>query len=95
MALAEYNRRPANIEVNETVAVVFYRKGNYAKALPYIETALKTNCRNPELLCHAGLIYAKTGETNKAKIFLQHALKNNPCIPAELEKESRGILSTL
>src|SRR5688572_3407925 len=61
MALKEYKRRPANIEVNETVALVYYRKGNYTKALPYIEAALKTNCKNPELLCHAGLIYAGAG----------------------------------
>ena len=53
-ALAEYKRRPANIEVNETVAMVYYRKGEYAKALPYIETAQKTNCVNPELYMEIG-----------------------------------------
>ena len=25
-AMEEYNRRPANIEVNETIAIVYYRK---------------------------------------------------------------------
>jgi tetratricopeptide (TPR) repeat protein len=33
-ALQEYNRRPENIEVNETVAIVYYAKDEYAKALP-------------------------------------------------------------
>ena len=77
-ALKEHNHRPANIEVNETVAIVYYKKGEYAKAVPYIEAALKTNCKNPELLCHAGLIYAKVGDKEKAKMYLEQALKNEP-----------------
>jgi tetratricopeptide (TPR) repeat protein len=81
--------------VNETVAIVYYEKGEYAKALPYIESALKTNCKNPELLCHAGLIYAKTGYKVKAKKYLEEALKNTPSIPAELEKESIEMLKSL
>ncbi len=91
-ALKEYNLRPANIEVNETVAIVYYKKGEYAKALPYIEAALKTNCKNPELLCHAGLIYAKTENKAKAKIFLQEALKNNPIIFLSLQNECNEAL---
>ena len=94
-ALVEYNRRPENIEVNETVAIVYYAKGEYAKALPYIETALKTNCKNPELLCHAGLIYAKSGNNIKAKIFLKEALKNDPLISISLKTESREMLGSL
>jgi tetratricopeptide (TPR) repeat protein len=95
MAITEYNRRPANIEVNETVAIVYYRLGDYAKALPYIETALKTHCSNPELLCRAGLIYAKAGQTEKAKLYLTNGLKNNPILPVELNKESNKVLDSL
>jgi tetratricopeptide (TPR) repeat protein len=94
-ALQEYNRRPSNIEVNETAAIVYYNKADYAKALPFIETALKTNCKNPELLCHAGLIYAKAGKIKEAQLFLQQALKNNPNIPAGLEDETKKVLATL
>jgi len=36
-ALLEYNRRPGNIDVNETVAWVYYCKGDYAKALSYLQ----------------------------------------------------------
>ena len=94
-ALKEYNRRPANIEVNETVAIVYYGKGEYAKAVPYIETALKTNCKNPELLCHAGLIYAKTGDKSKAKMLLNEALKNGPVMPLSLKMECKEMLESL
>jgi tetratricopeptide (TPR) repeat protein len=94
-ALQEYNRRPSNIEVNETVAVVYYNKGDFAKALPFIETALKTNCKNPELLCQTGLIYAKAGKIKEAQLFLKEALKNKPNIPAALEDEIKKTLASL
>jgi tetratricopeptide (TPR) repeat protein len=94
-ALQEYNRRPENIEVNETVAIVYYAKGEYAKALPYIEAALKTNCKDPELLCHAGLIYAKTGDKAKARMFLKEALKNDPLVSVSLKIESEEMLGYL
>jgi tetratricopeptide (TPR) repeat protein len=94
-ALLEHNRRPANIEVNETVAMVYYGKAEYTRALPYIETALKTNCKNPELLCHAGLIYSKSGDKAKAKMFLNNGLKNNPVMSQSLKNECEQMLKWL
>ena len=66
-ALVEYNRRPDNIDVNETVAWVYYCKKQYPEALPYLQTALKTHSENPVLLYRAGLIYAKAGKQSEAK----------------------------
>ncbi len=94
-ALAEYNRRPDNIDANETVAWVYYNQNKADKALPYIKVALKTNSKNPVLLCHAGLIYAKAGEKATAKSFFQEALKNNPNIPEEIKKESLQVMQTI
>ena len=94
-ALLEYNRRPDNIDVNECVAWVYYSKGDYAKALPYIKTALKTNCKNPTLLCRAGLIYSKAGDKPLAKLTLEEALKSNPNITDNLKNESVTALQTL
>jgi tetratricopeptide (TPR) repeat protein len=93
-ALQEYNRRPSNIEVNETAAIVYYNQGDYQKALPYIETALKTNCKNPELLCHAGLIYAKAGKTKEAQLLLNEIMKNDSNIPASLKDEAKKVLAS-
>ncbi len=84
-ALLEYNRRPLNIEVNETVAWMYYQKGEIAKALPYLDAALKTNSKNPTLLCRAGLIYARSGDATKAKKYLQDGLQNNPNIDESLK----------
>lgn len=94
-ALLEYNRRPDNIDVNECVAWVYYSKGDYTKAVPYIKTALKTNCKNPTLLCRAGLIYAKAGDKPLAKLTLEQALKSNPNITDNLKNESITQLQTL
>jgi tetratricopeptide (TPR) repeat protein len=94
-ALAEFNRRPKNIDVNETVAWVYYNQNKPDKAMPYLKEALKTNSKNPTLLCHAGLIYAKAGEKNLARSFLQEALKNNPNIAYDLRTKSTEVLQSL
>lgn len=60
-ALMEYNRRPMNIDVNETVAWVYYSMGDYARALPYIRTAMRTKSKNPTLVSRAAMIYKQTG----------------------------------
>ena len=94
-ALTEYNRRPENIDVNETLAWVYYKKADYANALKYITVAQKTKCKNPVLLSRAGLINYKSGDKTAAKILLQQALANNPNINAELKQESLTALRSL
>ena len=94
-AMKEYKRRPANIEVNETIAIIYYKQGDYSNALKYIDASLKTNCKNPELLCYAGLIYAKSGDHMKAKEFLQEALSNHPLIPSSVKNDSEAELKKL
>ena len=93
--MLEYDRRPDNIDVNECLAWVYYCKGDYEKAVTYIKAALKTNCKNPTLLCRAGLIYAKAGEKPIAKTTLQQALKTNANMPGNLRVEGENILQTL
>jgi tetratricopeptide (TPR) repeat protein len=90
-ALLEYNRRPKNIEVNETVAWMYYKKGKVSKALPYLKVAKSTNSKNPTLLCRAGLIYAKNGDASNAKKYLQEGLKNNPNIDETLKAKAMQV----
>ena len=61
-AMKEYNRRPANIEANETVAKVYAEMQEYKNALPFIKRALSTNNKNPELLSLAALIKENAGK---------------------------------
>lgn len=94
-ALAEYNRRPKNIDVNETMAWVYYKRNEMDKALSYLDAALITQSKSPALLCTAGLIYAKTGNTQKGKMMLGLALKNDPVMQEDIKKESVQALQKL
>lgn len=94
-AMLEYNRRPNNIDVNETVAWVYYNKGEYAKALPYIKVALKTNSKNPVLLSRAGLIYLKAGQKDIAKPMLQQASVNIAFLGMSLANETMNALKSI
>ncbi|HEX8462491.1 MAG TPA: tetratricopeptide repeat protein [Segetibacter sp.] len=94
-ALLEYNRRPDNIDVNETVAWVYYNRGEFAKALPYIKTALKTNSKNPVLLSRAGLIFYKSGEKEMAKSMLQAAAVTNSNVGYSLKEETSTAMLSL
>lgn len=94
-ALAEYKARPDNIDVNEAVAWAYYKNGEAAKAIPYMDKALITGSKNPQLLCRAALIYAKTGDAAKAKTVFEEALKLPACIDLKLKAEVEGVMKTL
>jgi len=94
-AMAEYKRRPKNIEVNETMAWVHYKRNEIDKALTYLDAALITKSMNPVLLCTTGLIYKKAGNTEKAKKMLELGLKHNPVMPEEIKNESKEALKEL
>jgi tetratricopeptide (TPR) repeat protein len=87
-AKLEYDRRPDNIDVCETLAWVYYKKGAFAEANKYINKALITNNKNPLLLCHAGLIKVKAGETDKGRGMIRQALESNPYLDPMLKNEA-------
>ena len=91
-ALAEYRRRPDNIEVAEAVAWAYYKKGDTKNAIAYLQKALKTNCKNPSLLSRAALIYSKANEKEKAMKFATEALNANPNIEPTLKQEVTKLL---
>ena len=93
--MLEYNRRPENIDVNETVAWVYYNKGEHGKAMPYIKAALKTHSKNPVLLTRASLIFYKTGDKQLAKSMLQQASSTNAYIDNSLKRETLTVMQNL
>lgn len=94
-ALLEWNRRPANIDVNETLAWVYYSKGEFAKAVPYINTALKTGSKNPVLLSRAALIFYKNGNSDLAKTTLSKTSPTNPYIDPSLQLQTAAMIAKL
>jgi Flp pilus assembly protein TadD len=92
-AIAEYNRRPENIDANETVAWVYLNKGNYDKARTYIDAAMKTNSQNPVLLAHAGLIYTMSGDKAKGKLLLEKMVSSKANIPEQLRAQLTDVFN--
>ncbi|MDX1936217.1 MAG: hypothetical protein SFU21_03845 [Flavihumibacter sp.] len=85
-ATQEYNRRPNNIDVNENMAWIYFKRGETAKAITHIERALITGSKNPLLLCRAALIYAAAGNKLKAKEYAGSVLPLNYASIAVLKK---------
>jgi tetratricopeptide (TPR) repeat protein len=89
-AQLEYERRPDNIDICETMAWVYYKKGEYAMANKYITGALKTNSKNPILLSRAGLIKIKSGEQQKGKEMIRNAFQTDPFLADIFLKKEAG-----
>ena len=94
-ALAEYNRRPRNIDVAETTAWVYYKLNEPEKALQYLKIALSTGSKNPGSLCRSAMIYLKSGDTAMAKTFFTEALKETPNIDPGLLEECTRLFAAL
>ena len=92
-ALIEYNRRPDNIDVNETLAWVYYKRGEYTDADKYITVAMKTGSQNPKLLYEAGLIKMKSGEKEKGIALINQSLQINPFVSPLLKWERKNYLT--
>ncbi len=94
-ALLEYNRRPLNIDANETLAWVYFQKGDYNKATQYIKTALKTNSKNPVLLSRAGLIFYKAGDKEMAKSMITKANLTSIYLDPSLRLQTENAMQNL
>jgi tetratricopeptide (TPR) repeat protein len=92
-AKIEYARRPDNIDVNETLAWVHYKRGEYAEAQRYMQVARRTNSQNPVLLCRAGLILTKIGKVAEGQALISKALATAPYLNAEVEEEGKKMLA--
>jgi tetratricopeptide (TPR) repeat protein len=62
----------------DALAWTLYKNGRSDEALKAIQEALKLGTKDARLLFHAGMIYHRLGETEKAKEFLSRALATNP-----------------
>ena len=92
-AKIEYERRPDNIDVNETLAWVHYRRGEFADAQKFMQVARRTKSQNPVLLCRAGLIATKAGQPAEGQVLIAKALQLNPYLSPELAAEARQLLA--
>jgi tetratricopeptide (TPR) repeat protein len=82
-ARTEYERRPTNIDVCETMAWVHYRRGEFKDAQRYIKQARRTGCQNPQLLYRAGSIAVRNGDIAGGQALLRQARKLNPYLQTD------------
>ena len=92
-AKIEHGRRPDNIDVNETMAWVLYKRGQYAEAHKYMQVARRTGSKNPVLLGRAGLILAKMGKTAEGQLLIEQSLKTAPYLDSDVASEGKLLLA--
>jgi tetratricopeptide (TPR) repeat protein len=63
-AMKEYDMRPNNIDVNRNLAEVYLLKKDFTKANQHLQVAMRTGCKNPELLTLADRIKKETSVAN-------------------------------
>lgn len=80
MSAMVIREKPTESTSLDTYAWVLFKKGEYAKARDYIDTALANDADGPseELLHHAGDIYFMSGDPDKALEFWTQALTLAP-----------------
>lgn len=66
-AQADYAMRPDNIDANDLMAWVLFKKGAYKQAVAYTDKVFRTKEKNAALTYKAGLVYAAAGDQNKAE----------------------------
>lgn len=92
-AITEYNRRPNNIDVCETLAWVYYKSGKYYLAELMMRKALRTGKKTPNTIVRAGLIKSHCGFSGAAqKLLMSQNIQTNPFIDSELKKEGMELL---
>ena len=67
-----------DIYAYDVVAWSLYRNGKLDEARGAIQEALKLGTKDGKLLFHAGMIYHRLGDKEKAKEFLRRAIATNP-----------------
>ena len=74
----EFAKRPKNIDVNHALATVAFQKNDLKKAQEYVETAMRTGSKDPELLQQASQIALAMGNVSESKKLIAEAKKVNP-----------------
>jgi tetratricopeptide (TPR) repeat protein len=67
-----------NVFVTDTLAWCYYKKERYDQASKTMAQALRWKTPDPSLMFHAGMIQAKLGDRQAAKMYLYRALNMNP-----------------
>jgi tetratricopeptide (TPR) repeat protein len=87
------NVLPTDADINDTLGLVYYRKGLSSLAVSAFEVSTGAQPANPEFWLHLGQAHAAAGDKEKARAALQQALKLNPAFDGA--EEARRALEGL
>ncbi len=79
----------------DTVAWVYYKLGDYKKALKYSKMSLKHGTKDAGIFFHAGMINYKAGNLTDAKKYLSLSLQTNPYFDMNSPAEARAVIKTI
>jgi tetratricopeptide (TPR) repeat protein len=88
----EYKKRPANIDVNRCLALIYYKKNDFEKANQYLVVANKTNRQDPELICLTGLINYKSGKQKEGVAYIKKSFEMNPYQNEDITVEAKKLI---
>lgn len=91
-ALDAYKVRPNNIDVNLTLARIYYQKTDLEAAKMHLDKAQATGSNNTEIKLLEGLISWHSGEQKAAKKTIEQALQTDPYGISNLADEARMLL---
>ncbi|MEO7175484.1 MAG: tetratricopeptide repeat protein [Saprospiraceae bacterium] len=94
-ATTEYELRPDNIDVCETLAWAYYQNKEYAKALSIAQKGLKTNSQNPERLVQTGLIMWENNKSPEATALIKKGLEAKPYMDEAIATSANKIIVAL
>ncbi|UCF85556.1 MAG: tetratricopeptide repeat protein [Desulfobacteraceae bacterium] len=84
---------PKNVAVMDTLDRIYYLKGSYMNAIAEFQDSLAQDPNNPVINYHLGLAYYKSKQPDKAKEFLDNALRIDQNFKGA--EEARSILKEI
>ncbi len=93
-ARAAYAQRPS-IQAADMLAWALYRAGEFDEARRYAGQALRLGTQDSLLFFHAGMIFRQSGDTARARYYLERALALNPHFSIRFAMEARRTLEEL
>ena len=76
-----------NLSLTDTIAWIYYRKGEYAKARDLLITSQEDDITIPAVNYHLGMIFSRLDEKELAKKYLQVALETQSAFPGREDAE--------
>jgi tetratricopeptide (TPR) repeat protein len=78
-------KKPMAGYILDSLAWVYYKRGEYKKAQEYFEKALSLEFEDPALFDHLGDTYKQLGDRTRARAFWKRALELEPDNPREIQ----------